>query len=194
MDATAQILRKVRESAEVQERFFTAEAERIVACCAAMRAAFQAGGRLYAFGNGGSACDAQHLAVELVHPIFETRPPLPAFTLADPALVTAVGNDRDFALVYAQQLRLVGRRGDIALGISTSGQSANVGRALAAARELGMLTVGLAGRDGGRMREHCDHCFVVPSFSIHRIQEAHAMLIHVLWDTLHILGGEEDVL
>jgi D-sedoheptulose 7-phosphate isomerase len=130
-----------------------------------------------------------------MHPIVEKRPPLPAIALTtDTALLTATGNDQDFALAFAGQVRLLGRPGDIALGISTSGKSANVNRALGAARDVGMLTVGLTGRDGGRMPELCDHCFTVPSFAIHRIQETHATLIHVLWDLVHMIRGEQDVL
>jgi D-sedoheptulose 7-phosphate isomerase len=194
IDLREAVLRKCKESVAVKDRFFTAEAERVVACCRAMADAFAQGARLYAMGNGGSACDAEHVAVEFMHPIFEKRPSLPAQALAcDSALITAVGNDQDFALVFARQLRLLARPGDIALAISTSGKSANVNRALAAARELGMLTVGFAGRDGGRMAELCDHCFVVPSFSIHRIQETQETLLHIMWDLVHLIRGEEDV-
>lgn len=194
-DLIAAIQRKAQESAATVERFFAAEAARIARCAAAMAAAFGRGARLYVMGNGGSACDAEHLAVEFVHPVIEKRPPLPAVSLAaSPALLTAVGNDQDLALAFAQQLRLHGRAGDIALGISTSGTSAGVHRALVAARELGMMTVGFAGRDGGRLPDLCDHCFVVPSFSIHRIQEAHGALLHILWDMIHVSRGEEDIL
>lgn len=189
------ILRKSRESAATQERFFAENAPRIAGCAAAMAAAFDDGGRLFVMGNGGSACDADHLLVEFSHPIVEKRPPLPVIALhADPALLTAVGNDADFSLAFADRLRLLGRRGDMALGISTSGKSAGVLRALKAAREAGMMTVGFAGRDGGRLPDACDHAFVVPSFSIHRIQETHGILLHVLWDLIHVARGEEDVL
>jgi D-sedoheptulose 7-phosphate isomerase len=194
-DLSALALRKVRESAAVQERFFVENAGRIAACATALAAAFEKGARLIAFGNGGSHCDAQHAAVEFMHPVFEKRPPLPAAVLgAEPALLTAVSNDRDFSLAFARQLQLVGRKGDVALGISTSGKSAGVARALKAAREAGLLTVGFTGRDGGDLPGLCDHCFVVPSFSIHRIQEAHGTLLHVLWDLVHVARGEEDVL
>jgi len=189
------ILRKARESATIKEQFFAEQATRIAECCAAMAAAFDRGARLFAMGNGGSACDAEHVAVEFVHPILEKRPALPAVALGtSSALLTAVGNDRDFSLVFADQLRLQATAGDIALGISTSGQSANVNRALAAARELGMLTVGFSGRDGGRMPELCDFCFTVPSFSIHRIQETHETLLHIVWDMIHVSRGQEDIL
>ena len=189
------ILRKSRESAATKEKFFTEHADRIAACCGAMAKAFDAGGRLFVMGNGGSSCDAAHVSVEFMHPIIEKRPALPAVALSiDAALLSAVGNDQDFALAFAGQLRLLARPGDVALGISTSGRSANVTRALAAARELGLLTVGFTGRDGGRLSALCDHCFTVPSFSIHRIQETHATLLHVVWDLVHVIRGEEDVI
>jgi D-sedoheptulose 7-phosphate isomerase len=188
------LLRKAAESAATIERCVAEHADGLVAAATAMARAFDAGGRLFALGNGGSACDAMHVAVEFMHPIFERRPALPALALpADPALMSAIGNDQDFALAWAHALRVHGRRGDIALALSTSGQSANVHRALVAAREIGMLTVGFAGKDGGRMPALCDHCFVVPSFAIHRIQEAHVALLHLLWDAVHIVRGEEDV-
>jgi D-sedoheptulose 7-phosphate isomerase len=178
-----------------KEQFFTEQAGRIAECCAALAKAFGAGGRLFVMGNGGSSCDAAHVAVEFMHPIIEKRPALPAVALtSDTALLTAVGNDQDFAVAFVEQLRLLGRPGDMALGISTSGKSANVNRALQAAREIGMLTVGFSGRDGGRMPELCDYCFTVPSFSIHRIQETHETLLHVLWDLTHVIRGEEDVI
>ena len=194
-DLAAAAMRKAHASAQTMSAFVETEAPRIAACAAVLAEALRSGGRIFTMGNGGSACDAQHFAVELMHPIVEKRRPFPATALsADPALCTAIGNDRDFALVFAAQLRLLARRGDVAVGISTSGDSANVHRGLKAGRELGMITVGLSGKDGGRMVEACDHCFVVPSFNIHRIQESHVLLLHVLWDLVHLALGEEDVL
>jgi D-sedoheptulose 7-phosphate isomerase len=194
-DLRGKILRKCRESMAVKEQFFTEQADRIAACAAAMARAFDDGARLFVMGNGGSSCDAAHVSVEFMHPIIEKRPPLPAVALTtDTAILTAVGNDQDFSMAFVQQLRMLGRRGDIALGISTSGKSANVNRALQAGREIGMLTVGFSGRDGGRMPEFCDWCFTVPSFSIHRIQESHETLLHILWDLIHVVRGEEDVI
>ena len=194
-DLRASVLRKARESAATKETFFAENADRVIACCTAMAKAFDAGGRLFVMGNGGSSCDATHVAVEFMHPIIEKRPALPAVALnTDTALLTAVGNDQDFALAFVQQLRMLGRPGDMAVGFSTSGKSANINRALQAAREIGLLTVGFSGRDGGRMPEYCDHCFTVPSFSIHRIQETHETLLHVLWDLIHVIRGEEDVI
>ena len=194
-DLRAAVMRKCRESMATKEQFFAENADRIGGCCTAMAKAFDAGGRLFVMGNGGSSCDAAHVSVEFMHPIIEKRPALPALALnTDTAMLTAVGNDQDFALAFVQQLRMLGRKGDMALGISTSGKSANINRALQAAREMGLLTVGFSGRDGGRMPEYCDHCFTVPSFSIHRIQETHETLLHVLCDLIHVIRGEEDVI
>jgi len=188
-------LRKSEESVLTTRRFFVEHADRVAACAADVARAFDRGGRLFAFGNGGSACDAEHLAVEFSHPIVEKRRALPAVSLgADRAFSSAVGNDEDFSLGYAKELRLHARPGDVAVGMSTSGKSRNVLRALKAAREIGALTIGFAGRDGGAIREACDHAFVVPSFSIHRIQEVHVALLHVLWDLVHLELGEADVL
>jgi len=189
------ILRKARESAEVKEQFFRVEAGRIEALVRVMAERFSLGGRLYCMGNGGSATDAQHVAVEFFHPIIEKRRPLPALALAaDQALVTAISNDRDFAKVFADQLRVLGKPGDMALALSTSGQSPNLVQAVEAARDLGLLTIAFTGKDGGRLVDLADHCFVVPSFSIHRVQETHVALYHIVWDLVHVALGEDDVL
>jgi D-sedoheptulose 7-phosphate isomerase len=188
------ILRKARESAEVKEVFFRAEADRIEALARLMAAAFERGGRLWVMGNGGGATDAQHVAVEFCHPILAKRRPLPAIALTtDPALLTAIANDRDFARVFGDQLRTHARRGDMALALSTSGQSPNLVHALEVADELGLTTIAFTGKDGGRLAALAEHAFVVPSFSIHRIQETHVALYHVLWDLVHLALGEEDV-
>jgi D-sedoheptulose 7-phosphate isomerase len=195
MTAREAILRKSREIQNTLERFFQEHAFRIVECAQAMAGAFSDGARLFVMGNGGSACDAGHVTVEFMHPVVEKRPPLPALSLAaETATLTAVANDTEFALAFSHQLRILARRGDIAMGISTSGKSAGVLRGLRTAREMGLLTVGLAGRDGGSLPGVSDYVFVVPSFSIHRIQEVHGALLHVLWDQIHVARGEEDVL
>ena len=189
------ILRKARESADVKEQFFRAEADRIEALARAMADAFERGGRLYVMGNGGGATDAQHVAVEFCHPIVEKRRALPALALTtDPALLTAISNDRDFAKVFGDQLRLLARPGDMALTLSTSGQSPNLVHALEVAREVGLMTIAFTGKDGGRVATLADHAFVVPSFSIHRIQETHVALYHIVWDLVHVAFGEDDVL
>ncbi len=189
------ILRKARESADVKEQFFRAEADRIEALVRAMAARFSSGGRLYVMGNGGSATDAQHISLEFFHPIVEKRKPLPAIALtADQALLTAISNDRDFAKVFADQLRVLARPGDMALAVSTSGKSPNLMQALETARELGLLTIAFTGKDGGRLPDLAEYCFVVPSFSIHRIQETHVTLYHIVWDLVHVALGEDDVI
>ncbi len=189
------ILEKARESAEVKVRFFEENAAALAACARALAERFQAGGRLLTLGNGGSATDAEHAAVEFVHPIIEKRRALPAIALTTAsATLTAIGNDTDFSRVFADQLDVLARPGDAVLGISTSGASSNVNRALKRARELGLLAIGFAGRDGGRMPDLCDHVFVVRSWSIHRIQETHTALLHLLWDEVHLALGEDDVL
>jgi len=189
------ILRKVRESVQMKEKFFSEHAESIGMLCDEMAQRFREGHKLLVMGNGGSACDALHIAVEFKHPIIEKRRPLPAEALmADIATVTAISNDVDFSRVFVNQLRLVSQPGDMALAISTSGKSPNLIYALEAARSRGLMTIAFAGKDGGRFPEVADHCLIVPSYSIHRIQEVHATLIHVLWDLVHVSLGEEDVI
>jgi len=195
-DAIAEaMLRKARESAALKVAFVEQQADKIAACVRALAERFVGGGRLLVMGNGGSACDAQHVAVEFQHPIVEKRRALPAVALAaDTALLTAVGNDADFSQVFVRQIDLLARPEDAALGISTSGASANVNRALRRGREKGLLTIGFAGRDGVAMIDLCQFCFVVPTWSIHRIQETHTLLLHLLWDEVHVALGETDVL
>jgi D-sedoheptulose 7-phosphate isomerase len=188
------ILRKARESAALQLQFFEENAPQLERCASALAERFAAGGRLYAIGNGGSACDAAHVAVEFTHPILEKRRALPALALGDAASLTAIGNDSDFARVFVDPLALFARPQDVLLAISTSGASANVNRALRLARERYLLTVGFGGRDGGQMAAACEFSFVVKSWSIHRVQETHTTLLHLLWDQLHIAMGEDDVL
>jgi len=189
------VLRKCRESVEVKEKFFDLYADQIGEMCRQMAARFQEGRKLWVMGNGGSACDAQHVAVEFVHPIIEKRRALPALDLVSEApILTAISNDKDFAKVFVDQLELWGSSGDMALAISTSGQSPNLIYALQTARKKGMLTIAFSGKDGGRISEAADFCFTVPSFSIHRIQESHVALLHIMWDLIHVAMGEEDVI
>lgn len=188
------ILRKVREGVEVKTRFFEENAAALERCVRALGDRFSKGGRLIVMGNGGSACDAQHVAVEFQHPILEKRKALPAIALTvDTATLTAIGNDTDFSRIFIDQLELIARPNDAVLGISTSGASANVNRALERARGMGLMTIGFAGRDGGRMPDLCDICFTVKTWSIHRVQETHTVLLHLLWDLVHVAMGEDDV-
>jgi D-sedoheptulose 7-phosphate isomerase len=189
------VMRKVRESRDTALDFFEDHADRIEGLCKAMAQRFREGRKLYVIGNGGSACDALHVAVEFKHPIIEKRRALPAEALtSDIATLTAISNDLDFSRVFANQLRLVATAGDMVLAISTSGSSANLIYGLEAARERGLMTIAFSGKDGGRLAQIADHAFVVPSFSLHRIQEVHATMIHIIWDMVHVALGEEDVL
>jgi D-sedoheptulose 7-phosphate isomerase len=188
------ILRKCGESVEMKQKFFSKYADQIEALCRDMAARFTQGRKLLVMGNGGSLCDALHFSVEFTHPIIEKRRALPVIPLmTDIATMTAIGNDLDYSQIFVNQLRLLGQEGDMALGVSTSGKSANLIYAMEAARERKMLTIAWLGKDGGRLSEMVDYSFVVPSYSIHRIQEVHATLVHVAWDLIHIALGEEDV-
>ena len=193
--ARDKIMRKCRESMEMKGKFFDLYAEQIDSLTAEMAQRFTQGKKLYVMGNGGSACDALHVAVEFVHPIIEKRKPLPAIALmTDVATMTAISNDLDFSRIFVNQIKLMGQPGDMVLAISTSGKSPNLIYALQASREKEMLTIAFSGKDGGRMPEVSDYCFTVPSFSIHRIQEVQETLLHILWDMIHVHLGEEDVI
>jgi D-sedoheptulose 7-phosphate isomerase len=114
--------------------------------------------------------------------------------MTDICTMTAIGNDIDYSRIFVNQLELLGQSGDMALVVSTSGKSPNLVYAIEAAREKGMLTIAWIGKDGGRLAEMVDYSFIVPSYSIHRIQEVHATLVHVAWDLIHIALGEDDVI
>ena len=154
------------------------EVDTLVACASSVARAFAAGGTLFAFGNGGSSTDALALARLFT----STDVGLPAVALPDDAAtVTALANDVSFDVVYARQLAALAENHDVALGISTSGGSENVNRALRDARTRGLATIGLAGNDGGNMKEvGCDHFFVIGSPSVHRVQEAQTTVYNVL--------------
>lgn len=151
-------------------------ADRLAAC-------LEAGGTLYLCGNGGSAADAQHVAAEFVGRFLRERRPLPAIALTcNTSILTAVGNDYEFAEVFARQVRAHVQPRDCVIGISTSGQSPNVLRALAAARQIGATTIGFTGSDGNDLAVLCDACLLAPSASTPRIQEAHLLAWHLVCD------------
>lgn len=144
-------------------------------------AALEARGKLMFFGNGGSACDAQHLAAEFVNRFDRERPALAAVALTtDGAILTSVGNDSCFELVFARQVEALGRPGDVAVGLSTSGRSPNVVRALQAARQAGLRTAALLGAGGGDAAREADLALIVPGNDTPRIQEVHALAGHLL--------------
>jgi D-sedoheptulose 7-phosphate isomerase len=184
----ASTVAKAAEIVELRRAVGARDGARIAECARQAAARFGAGGRLFAFGNGGSATDAAQLATLFLNPgpvNGRAAPPLPAFGLAnDTSVVTALCNDVGVEVVFARQLAAFARPNDIAVGLSTSGNSANLVRAFDEASRRGMLTIGLAGYDGGTMAQldSIDFLFVVPSSSVHRIQEAQTTIYQVLWE------------
>jgi D-sedoheptulose 7-phosphate isomerase len=193
----ASTVAKVAEIDELRAVIAEQDGTRLADCARQAAGRFAAGGRLFAFGNGGSASDAAQLATLFLHPDKGDDRPLPAFGLAnDTSVLTALCNDIGVEVVFARQLAAFGRPDDIAVGLSTSGNSPNLLRAFDEASRRGMLTIGLAGYDGGKMAEldTIDYLFVAPSASVHRIQEAQTTTYQVLWElTLSALihGGQE---
>jgi D-sedoheptulose 7-phosphate isomerase len=185
---------KAVESATTRARTLGELSGRLDVVAGAMSHAFTSGGRLFCFGNGGSATDAAGLAALFAAP--RGGRALPARSLAaDPAVLTALSNDVGIEVVFARQLIAHGRAGDIAVGLSTSGGSANVLRAFEQGRRLGMLTVGLAGYGGGAMATclDLDHCLPVDGQSVHRTQEAQSALAHALWVRVQARLGVQEV-
>ena len=188
MDLVARLQAAVDESISLKKRFVAAQSEAVVAAAQMLAEVFKAGGKVLLFGNGGSAADAQHLAAEFVNRFQVERPPLSALALTtDTSILTAVANDYDFLQVFAKQVRALGRPGDLALGLSTSGNSPNVVEGLKAARELGLKTLALSGRDGGPVAQAAELALIVPSRNTPRIQEVHITIGHVLCDLVDFL-------
>jgi D-sedoheptulose 7-phosphate isomerase len=180
----ASTVAKAQEIIELRRAVRDAYRDQLAACAAELAGRFAAGGRLLAFGNGGSATDAQQLATLFLEPGGTARP-LPALSLAsDPSVLTALANDVGTDVVFTRQLAALGGPADIAVGLSTSGNSGNLLRALRDAAAKGMLTIGIAGYSGGKMAEldTLDYLFVAPSASVHRIQEAQTTMYHALWE------------
>ena len=169
------------ESVALKQRFFEANAGLLVAAGRRMAECLRGGGRVLAFGNGGSAADAQHLAGELVGRFRRDRAALSAIALTtDSSVVTAIGNDMGYESVFRRQVEAHGRPGAVAVGITTSGRSPSVVQALQLARERGLVTMGLTGGGGGRLAGAVDYLIEVPHAETARIQEVHVMVVHVL--------------
>ena len=161
-----ELLRHTEVCAEVAERIIRA---------------YREGKKVLLFGNGGSAADAQHIAAEFVGRFYLDRPALPAQALTvDTSSLTAIGNDYAYELVFARQIEAFGRAGDVAIGISTRGNSRNVIEALRAAKQKGMVAAGMTGESGGQVKAEVDYCICVPSRDTPRIQEAHILVGHIL--------------
>jgi D-sedoheptulose 7-phosphate isomerase len=164
----------------------------IIQAAEAIGQCLQRDGTLFLFGNGGSAADAQHIAAEFVGRFVQDRIPLPAIALTtDSSVLTAIGNDFGFEQVFARQVRALGKRGDVVVAISTSGQSPNILSGVEAGRELGLTTIGLTGGNGGRLSEIVDIALIVPSRITARIQECHISLGHIICEVVESLLFEK---
>jgi D-sedoheptulose 7-phosphate isomerase len=174
------VVRSLKEGAELRLKMAETMVASIMAAAEAVAEAFKAGRKLLLFGNGGSAADAQHIAAEFVNRFLIERPPLPAIALTtDTSVLTSIANDYAFEEIFSKQIKALGKKGDVALGITTSGSSANVMKALRAAKKLGMTTITLTG-EAGKAASLADIALLVPSRSVPRIQEAHIVVGHIL--------------
>jgi D-sedoheptulose 7-phosphate isomerase len=170
-----------RESAEVKLKFLQEYTDRIVEVTHLILDAYRQGRKLLFFGNGGSATDASHLAAELVNRYRRNREGLPAIALTtDMSVITSIGNDLSYTEIFARQVQALGQKGDIAVAISTSGNSPNVLRAVEAAKRKEIMTIGFTGGTGGKLVNLVDHVFIVPSQNTARIQETHITLGHII--------------
>ncbi len=187
------VRQKAADHVSVFERYFEENQAPIVRAAEVIAKMYRNDGRLFTMGNGGSSCDAAHVAVEFLHPVTAGRPALTAINLTtDIAMMTAVSNDVGYDHVYVRQIIAQGRKGDCLIGMSTSGNSENLIRAFAKAREMGLTTIGLAGMSGGEMaKAGLDACLIVETDSIHRIQECHVATYHILWDLVHTLLADD---
>jgi D-sedoheptulose 7-phosphate isomerase len=192
----ARLAARFEQSIAVPSAFFAAETEKIAEACRALAHRFYQGGRLLAFGNGAWATDAQHIAVEFVHPVIVGKRALPALALPnDGATLSALMAEGKGTMPFARQLHILARSHDIALGFSPDGNCTNIIAALEVARQMGLLTLALTGEDGGTLRQTTlDFCFVVPASDALVIQETHEALYHVLWEQVHVFFEHEGML
>ena len=185
ISAEQMIRHAIRESIEVKHELLDQHISIIVRLAGLLIRTFHAGGKVVLFGNGGSAADAQHVAAELVNRFLMDREALPAIALTtNTSILTSVGNDIAFDQVFARQVKALAQKDDLAIGISTSGNSPNVLNGIIAAKEEGAITLGFTGRDGGKLKDLVDICFCVPSDSTPRIQEAHITVWHAICEVV----------
>ena len=194
MDRT-RLLAIVEETTRLKREFFESKTDSVLEAGRMLASALSSGKKVLAFGNGGSAADSQHFAAELVNRFRLDRPALPAIALTtDTSILTSIANDSDYKSVFSRQVEALGAPGDVAVAISTSGGSPNVLKAVEVASARGLETLGLAGRDGGKLAKSVDLCLTVPHRETARIQEVHALLIHLFCemidDALYPEGGD----
>lgn len=181
----ASIAAELADSIQAKQRVIEKELPTLNRIADLLNRALREGGKILFFGNGGSAADSQHIAAELVSRFRRERAALPAIALTtDTSILTAISNDYGFEAVFSRQVEALGQEGDVALGISTSGNSPNVLNAIRKATEMGMKTVGFTGQDGGKLKEYADICFRVPSQSTPHIQEVHIAVAHALCEVI----------
>lgn len=181
---------KSADSIHAVTKFFKDQGTEVIQAARSIARVYRNNGRLFTMGNGGSSCDASHIAVEFQHPVTVGREALPAISLVnDAAMMTAVGNDVGFEQIFVRQIIAQAKSGDGLIGLSTSGNSGNLLKAFSKAREIGLTTIALTGSEGGQMAksEAIDHCLCVETDSIHRVQECHVVIYHILWDLVHTL-------
>ncbi len=175
------IIKIFKESSRVKEAFINENLSKLTNVIDVLTAALKSGNKILLFGNGGSAADAQHIAAEFINRFLIERPPLPAIALTtDTSVITSIGNDYDFSEIFSKQIRAIGQPGDVAWGISTSGNSANVMKGLEVAKKMGLVTVAFTGKDGGNIAKIVDFSVNVSSSSTARIQETHITAGHAI--------------
>jgi D-sedoheptulose 7-phosphate isomerase len=194
----AALLESVRQKADhnraVLERFFADHTGEVVEVAKAIATVYRRAGRMFCMGNGGSACDAAHFAVEFIHPVTAGRPALPAVNLTtDVTMITAIGNDVGFAQIFRRQIIAQATVGDGLIGFSTRGNSETLIKAFDKAKEMSMTTVALVGQTGGKAKaaKSVEQCLVVEDARIHRVQECHVLIYHILWDLVHTLLADD---
>jgi D-sedoheptulose 7-phosphate isomerase len=181
------IVKVFKEGHDVRDVFLNENLGKIVQVVEVITTALKAGNKILLFGNGGSAADAQHIAGEFVNRFLIERPPLPAVALTtDTSVITSIGNDYDFSEIFSKQIRAVGQAGDVAWGMSTSGSSPNVVKAFEAAKKIGLVTIGMTGRDGGEIAKIVDYCLNVSTGNTPRIQETHITVSHVICELVDV--------
>jgi len=196
-DVQEQVLALIRESLRTKEDFFRKNVARVLDVVGCVVEALSSGNKLLIFGNGGSAADAQHLAAEFVNRYALDRAPLPAIALTtDTSVLTSIGNDIGFNHVFARQIEALGRKGDIAWAISTSGRSPNVVEGVRRAREIGLVTICFSGGNGGGLETLCDYVVHVDSSRTPRVQEVHIVVGHIICELVERIlcgsGGSRD--
>ena len=188
------VKQKSEHSLSAKKTFFANNAQALVDAAKAIAQVYSNNGRMLTMGNGGSSCDASHFAVEFQHPVTAGRPALPAINLVmDTAMISAVANDVGVKHIFARQLEAQAQATDGLFGFSTSGNSENLLAAFSKAKQMGITTFALIGGNGGEMKTSglVDHCLVVETDSIHRVQEVHVASYHILWDLVHTLLADQ---